>query len=185
MRLITRCLYLISLMVSINISTTVIRSYISLSTLMSNYLWPANLCCLGPIGTSHSTTIWSWRFLPISSIKHPLPPHYLFLFLLQHLLFHFCLPPVFVGYLGEDASMLLCPTLFFILQLLVLLIYFCLNYFFSLLYQRPLKPVFEFQVADILILFFYQNILLFRLNFYQFFVMDMHALLILPVKHLM
>ena len=158
--LITRCRYLISFVISIYISATVIRFHISLSTLMPNYLWPADLGCLGPIGASHSTTIRSWGLFAISSIEHALPPQDLLLLLLEHLLFHFGLPPVLVGDLGEDTSMLLCPTLFLILQPLVLFRNFTLNDFFSLFYERPFKPILEFQVADILVLLLHQHLLL-------------------------
>lgn len=180
MRLVSRGVDLVSLVVCVDISATIIRLHIrSGCTLVPSWLWPAVLHRIWP-GRSHpgwlSVGLW---------IKHTLSSHYLLLLFLEHLLFHFGLLPVLVCDLGQDSPVLLVAPFLLILGLLVLLLYFLLDDFLPLSNKRSLEPLFEHQVAFILFLLFLKDFFLFFLNTDKLFVMDMHFLLIFPLKHRM
>ena len=76
------------------------------------------------------------------------------------------------------------PFLFLFFQSFILLFYLLVHQFDALLDQRLLEPLFEFHVADFLVLLLLESVSLVALQLHQVAVVDVHSFLVVPFKHL-
>lgn len=117
-------------------------------------------------------------------VEQSLSALHLLLLFAQLLFFNLGLLPVFVSNLGQDPSMSFSSFIFVFLVLLVSFLDFLLDLFFSLLYQRVFKPLFEFHVAHFLPLLLFKTFFLVLLDFDKLFVVQVHYLFVFPLEHL-
>lgn len=155
--------YLVLLLVSVNVSAAIFRSEAAASAEV-------------PCGLGASSV--SFR------VEQSLPPLDQLSLLLQLLLFHLGLLPILVRDPGHDSAISLRPGLLALLCFLLLSLHLLMHLLLSLLDQRPLKPLLEAHIADLLAMLLLEALAFILLQFQQLIVLDMHSFAALPLGHL-